>query len=107
MSKSKFLTGVVFKTSNGYLPSGCIRVNIHVRFDLDGGVSKSAKVKLRSCSFVSGHKFLPNIIPTLPSIIPLLLIRFQVRLTKKLVNSSTLVINNDHNLSIDVAEKET
>ena len=63
-SKTKFLIGVVFKMSADKLPSGYLRMSVHARFDIGGGVLKVSKVNLRSCSLAPGTIFFPAFIHT-------------------------------------------
>ena len=61
-SKSKLLIGVVFKISGDKLASGHLRMILHARFDLGGGILKSSKINLRSCRLDPGPILSPTFI---------------------------------------------
>ena len=58
-SKSKLLIGVVFKISGDKLASSHLRINLHARFDLGGGILKSSKINMRSCRLATGPILFP------------------------------------------------
>ena len=61
-SKSNLLIGVVFKISGDKLASGHLRMILHARFDLGGGILKSSKINLRSCRLDPGPILSPTFI---------------------------------------------
>ena len=61
-SKSKLLIGIVFKTSGDKLATSHLRMNVHARFELGGGIFKSFKINLRSCRLAPGPELYPGFI---------------------------------------------
>ena len=61
-SKSKLLIGVVFKISGDKLASGHLRMSLHARFNLGGGILKSSKINLRFYRLAPGPILSPTFI---------------------------------------------
>ena len=105
-SKSKLLIVVVCKISSDKLPSGHLRINAHVRFDLGGKNYKISKINFQSCSLAPCHVLTSNFIH--PPVAPPHVITASNSSQIKVDSNLILTTRNDDNLQeVEAEEVET
>ena len=102
-SKNKLLIGVVFKTSGDVLTSGHLRMNVHARFELGGGILKSCKINLRSCRLAPGPILCPDFIHPPAVSVPEILAPIEP--IQEVQDNFTVATRNEENLpEVDAVE---
>ena len=104
-SKNKFLICVVFKTSGDLLTSDHLRMNVHARFELGGGILKSSKINLRSCRLDPDPTLCPEFIHPPDVSVPEILAAIEP--IQEVQDNFTVATRNEENLpEIDAEEVE-
>ena len=104
-SKSKLLVGIVYKISGDKLASGHLRINVHARFELGGGILKSSKIFLRSCRLAPGLELCPGFIH--PPVVSVPENLAPIEPIQEVQDNFTVATRNEENLSeVDAEEVE-
>ena len=104
-SNRKLLIGVVFKISGDKLASGHLRMSLHARFDLEGGILKFSEINLRSCRLAHGLILSPTFI--YPPVVSATENVSPIEPIQEVQDNYTIVTRNEENLpEVDAEEVE-